>query len=103
MRPVQQMASLPTAQAMPALAGAANPLLDDFDRVMVEHQRRIFRVLLAITHDEDAAQTLTQECFLKAWRARHSFRGESPVGAWLLRIGVNLGRDHVRSRRAGFW
>jgi RNA polymerase sigma-70 factor, ECF subfamily len=97
------MASVPNAEALPALALAANPLLDDFDAVMAEHQRRIFRVLLAITHDEDAAQTLTQECFLKAWRARTTFRGESPVGAWLLRIAVNLGRDHVRSRRAGFW
>jgi len=106
------MASVSNAEALLSLrdsglksgaTAAANPLLDDFDAVMVEHQRRIFRVLLAITHDDDAAQTLTQECFLKAWRARTSFRGESPVGAWLLRIAVNLARDHMRSKRTGFW
>ena len=77
--------------------------LADFDAVVAEHQRRLFRVLLSITHDEDAAQTLTQECFLKAYKARSSFRGDAPLGAWLLRIAVNLGRDHVRNRRAGFW
>src|SRR5258706_14875260 len=104
------MASVSNAEALLSLRDsgvnsgatvAANPLLDDFDAVMVEHQRRIFRVLLAITHDDDAAQTLTQECFLKAWRARTAVRGESPVGAWVLRLAVDLARGHMRSKRTG--
>src|SRR4051794_36115225 len=99
MEPMANSAVL-AADAMPV---RERELLQDFDRVVAEHQRRIFRVVLAITHDEDAAQTLTQECFLKAYRSRATFRGESPLGAWLLRIAVNLGRDHVRNRRAGFW
>ena len=86
-----------------AIPAVSNDLLSDFDGVVAQHQQRLFRVLLAITHDEDAAQTLTQECFLKAYRSRGSFRGEAPLGAWLLRIAVNLGRDHLRDRRASFW
>jgi len=92
-------AAVLAGQTMPGVSES----LEDFDALVAAHQRRIFRVLLAMTHDEDSAQTLTQECFLKAYQARHSFRGEAPVGAWLLRIAVNLGRDHIRSRRAAFW
>jgi RNA polymerase sigma-70 factor (ECF subfamily) len=53
--------------------------------------------------DPDAAETLTQECFLKAYQRRASFRGEASVGVWLLKIAVNLARDHRRSRLREFW
>jgi RNA polymerase sigma-70 factor (ECF subfamily) len=72
--------------------------LDDFTPLVQAHQQRIYRVLLGMVRDPDAAETLTQECFLKAYRKRASFRGEASVAAWLLKIAVNLGRDHRRSR-----
>jgi RNA polymerase sigma-70 factor (ECF subfamily) len=56
-----------------------------------------------MVRDPDAAQTLTQECFLKAYQKRATFRGEASVGVWLLRIAVNLARDHRRSRLREFW
>ena len=77
--------------------------LDDFTPLVQAHQQRIYRVLLGIVRDPDAAQTLTQECFLKAYRKRASFRGEANVGVWLLKIAVNLARDHRRSRLREFW
>jgi RNA polymerase sigma-70 factor (ECF subfamily) len=55
-----------------------------------------------MVRDPDAAQTLTQECFLKAYQKRASFRGEASVGVWLLKIAVNLARDHRRSRLREF-
>ncbi|MGH9702286.1 MAG: RNA polymerase sigma factor [Candidatus Acidiferrales bacterium] len=84
-------------------AGATGVEHEEFDAIVREHQRRIYRVLLAILRDPDAADTLTQECFLRAYRKRESFRGESSVGTWLVRIAINLARDHIRSRRRGFW
>jgi RNA polymerase sigma-70 factor, ECF subfamily len=53
--------------------------------------------------DSDLAETLTQECFFKAYKARHRFRGEAQVSTWLTTIAVNLLRDHYRSKRWHFW
>jgi RNA polymerase sigma-70 factor (ECF subfamily) len=75
----------------------------DFDAIIRQHQRRIYRILMAITRNPDTAETLTQECFLRAFQKRQSFRGESSVGTWLVRIAINLARDQARSPRAGFW
>ena len=84
--------------------GAANAtLLADFDSVVERHQRRIYRVLLGMLRDVDAAQTLTQECFLKAYEARSTYRGEASLSTWLIRIAINLARDYRRNRRLDFW
>jgi RNA polymerase sigma-70 factor (ECF subfamily) len=84
-------------------AGLGMTALDDFTPLVQSHQRRIYRVLLGMVRDPDAAQNLTQECFLKAYQRRASFRGEANVGVWLLKIAVNLARDHRRSRLREFW
>jgi len=75
----------------------------DFEQIMCRHQRKVYRVLLLMLRDPEDADNLTQECFLRAYTTRKTFRGECSVQTWLLRIAVNLARDHVRNRRAGFW
>lgn len=77
--------------------------LADFDEVVRVYRPRILRFLLPSLADRDAAEALTQECFLKAWTARHQFRGDSSVVTWLTRIAVNLLRDYLRSRSLRFW
>jgi len=74
-----------------------------FDDIVRVHQRRIYRILLTTVRDADAAETLTQDCFLRAYAKRQDFRGEASVGTWLVRIALNLARDHARSRRLAFW
>jgi RNA polymerase sigma-70 factor, ECF subfamily len=83
-----------------AVAGIAP---EEFDVIVPTHQRRIYRLLLGCTRDPDAADTLTQECFLRAYQKRASYRGEASIGTWLARIAVNLAMDHGRSPRSGFW
>ena len=75
----------------------------EFDDIVRQHQARIYRVLWCELRDDEAAATLTQDCFLKAYRARADFRGEASVSTWLVRIAVNLARDHQRNRRQSFW
>ncbi len=75
----------------------------DFDRIVRENQKRIFRILLLFLRDADAADTLTQDCFLRAFEKRASFRGESAVETWLIRIALNLACDYSRNRRKAFW
>jgi RNA polymerase sigma-70 factor (ECF subfamily) len=77
--------------------------LTDFDSVVHLHQQAVFRFILASLRDRDAAETLTQECLLKAYRARDAFRGDASIKTWLMRIAVNLVRDHQKSVRLRFW
>jgi len=77
--------------------------LEGFDHIVVAHQRRIHRILLTLLRDADAADTLTQEVFLRAFEKRASFRADASVGTWLIRIALNLARDHGRNRRLAFW
>ncbi len=75
----------------------------EFDEIVRKHQARIYRILWCELRDDEAAATLTQDCFLKAYRGRAEFRGEASVSTWLVRIAVNLARDYQRNRRQGFW
>jgi RNA polymerase sigma-70 factor (ECF subfamily) len=89
---------------LPPLAQAQSVLeLADFDEVVRLYRPRIFRFLMASLADRDVAESLTQDCFLKAYNARNQFRGEASLGTWLTRIALNLVRDHLRSRRMRFW
>ena len=85
------------------ITGRAVAEFEDFDALVLAEQRRIYRVLLAMLRDPDAADSLTQECFLKAYEHRKRFRGECSMRTWLMRIAINLARDHVKNRRWQFW
>ena len=77
--------------------------IQDFDSVVRQHWPRILRFLVGAVRDADVAETLTQDCFLRAYRSRGGFRGDSTVITWLMTIAVNLVRDRARSRRFQFW
>jgi RNA polymerase sigma-70 factor (ECF subfamily) len=91
--------ALTSALGTPATTLAAQ----DFDEIVRRHQRRVFRFLFMLLRDTDEADTLTQECFLRAYQALPGFRGESSLETWLLRIAANLARDQLRNRKRGFW
>ena len=84
-------------------AAAQNITAEEFDAIVRRHQRRLHRFLLMLLRDAEEADNLTQECFLRAYQNLGSFRGESSLESWLLRIATNLARDHARSRRVSFW
>lgn len=77
--------------------------IEDFDRVIELYRPMIFRFLLASLRDRDAAETTTQDCFLRAYRSRHTFRADAAIRTWLMQIAVNLVRDQGRNRRLQFW
>jgi RNA polymerase sigma-70 factor (ECF subfamily) len=76
---------------------------EEFEGIVRAHQRRVFQVLFSLVRDQDVADNLTQDCFLRAYQKRATFRGEAAVETWLIRIAVNLARDHARNRRLAFW
>jgi RNA polymerase sigma-70 factor (ECF subfamily) len=75
----------------------------NFEGLVRLYWPRIYRFALASLRDRDACQSVAQDCFLKAYRARQSFRGEASPTTWLTQIAVNLVRDHARNRRLQFW
>src|SRR5687767_13762405 len=77
--------------------------IEDIEGLVGRHRARVLRFIFASVRDMDVAETLTQDCLWKAHRARHAFRGACSVQTWLMRIAVNLIRDHARRRRFRFW
>jgi RNA polymerase sigma-70 factor (ECF subfamily) len=96
------MAAGTTVEPM-TMATANEIAAQEFSNVVANHRLQIFRFLLASTRDVDLAETLTQECFLKAHRNWLHFRGDSSAMTWLMRIAINLQKDHWRNRRMQFW
>ncbi len=85
-----------------SLPAVTNEALD-FDRMVECYRPRIFRFALASLRDRDGAETVAQDCFLRAHAAYASFRGECSMQTWLMGIAVNLIRDQQRNRRLQFW
>jgi RNA polymerase sigma-70 factor, ECF subfamily len=73
-----------------------------FDEIVVRHRRAVYRLCYRFVGNHEDATDLTQETFLRAYRALRSFKGDSAVGTWLHRIAVNLSLNAVagRARRA---
>jgi len=59
----------------------------------------VYRAIRAVVLDLAAAEDLTQETFVRAYRARHRYQPTAPPGAWLRRIGVNLAISHLRRQK----
>jgi RNA polymerase sigma-70 factor (ECF subfamily) len=77
--------------------------LEDVNTLCVTYRSRIYRYALLSLKDPDLAETVTQDCFLKAFKARNEFRGDCSIATWLTRIATNLIRDCTRSRKFQFW
>lgn len=63
------------------------------------HYDDVWRTLWRFTRDRDAADSLCQEAFLRAFENLRSFRGEAALGTWITRIGLNLALNDARRRR----
>lgn len=94
------IANAMTANELPEVTVNEASEIEEWMRL---YRARIFRYILFATRDEDVAETLTQDCFLRAHVARASFRGDCSIATWLMRIAVNLVRDHQRSMKLRFW
>jgi RNA polymerase sigma-70 factor (ECF subfamily) len=77
--------------------------LDDIETLDRVYRFRLLRFVAYSTGDQDLAETIVQDCLLKAYNSRQSFRGDCAVYTWLAHIATNLVRDHQRSRKFQFW
>ncbi len=77
--------------------------LDDIDALVRTYRPRLLRFVAFSIGDADLAESITQDCFLKAYNGRESFRGDCSVNTWLTSIAVNLIRDQQRLQKFRFW
>ena len=103
MRPSTKVMAAGTVVEPRAMATAQQFAALEFSHVAAQYRQQIYRFLLASTRDVDLAETLTQDCFLKAHRNWAGFRGEASALTWLMRIAINVLKDHWRNRRMQFW
>jgi RNA polymerase sigma-70 factor (ECF subfamily) len=78
-------------------ARAKNGDLTAFNELVVEYQTLVYNLCYRMLGQVQAAEDVTQEAFVSAWRNISSFRGEA-FRPWLLRIAANLCRDELRRR-----
>ena len=69
-----------------------------FDLLVLKYQHRILGLVSRYVQDADEVQDVTQEAFIKAYRALPGFRGDSAFYTWLYRIAINTAKNHLVSR-----
>jgi len=69
-----------------------------FDLLVVKYQSRVASIISRYVYDSQEVMDLTQETFIKAYRAIDRFRGDSAFYTWLYRIAVNTAKNHLESR-----
>jgi len=77
--------------------------LENIDALIRLYKAKVFRFVAFSVADRDAADSITQDCFLKAHLTRNQFRGDCSISTWLMRIAFNLVRDHTKSQKFRFW
>lgn len=64
-----------------------------FGLLVSKYQRKLLRLVMRMVRDPAEAEDVTQEAFIKAYRALPNFRGDSAFYTWLYRIGVNTAKN----------
>jgi len=69
------------------------------EQLVQEHSDAVYRVALSVTGDPTLAEDVSQDALIKAWQSLPSYRGESPLRHWILRIAHNTAISALRRRR----
>jgi len=69
-----------------------------FDLLVAKYQHKIIALIGRYVFDQDEALDISQEAFIKAYRALPRFRGDSAFYTWLYRIAINTAKNHLVSR-----
>ena len=69
-----------------------------FGLLVSKYQRKLARLLSRMIRDAAEVEDVTQEAFIKAYRALPSFRGDSAFYTWLYRIGINTAKNYLVSQ-----
>jgi len=69
-----------------------------FDLLVLKYQAKILALVSRYVQDSHEVEDVTQEAFIKAYRALPRFRGDAAFYTWLYRIAINTAKNHMVSR-----
>ena len=69
-----------------------------FDLLVIKYQHKIIKLVSRYVSDQDEVLDITQEAFIKAYRALPKFRGDSAFYTWLYRIAINTAKNFLVSQ-----
>ena len=99
METIQKKAGEDTSE-MALVQAAKKGDLEAFSELVRRYDRNVFRIAQHITHNEEDAQDVVQDAFLKAYQNLEQFQGNSKFYTWLVRIAVNEALMKLRRRRS---
>ncbi len=88
------------AQELEWIRDAQHGSQEAFGALVERYQRRVFALVFRVTGDRDQVEDLSQEIFLKAYRAMRGYNQSAAFGTWLSRIAINHCYDYLRSQRS---
>jgi RNA polymerase sigma-70 factor (ECF subfamily) len=68
---------------------------DAFDVIVERHRKQVYQLCYRFLGNHEDASDLTQDVFVRAFKGLHSFKGDSQLGTWLYRVGVNVCLNRV--------
>jgi RNA polymerase sigma-70 factor (ECF subfamily) len=71
-----------------------------FDALFLRHRRAVFSYTFRMVGDGTTSEDLTQECFLRVWRARQRYEPTAAFRTWLFTIARRLALDELKRRQA---
>jgi RNA polymerase sigma-70 factor (ECF subfamily) len=89
-----------TDSELVALTQGGNP--EAFDQMVLRYRTRIHRLARRLAENDEDAEDVLQEAFIRAYSAISTFKGESKFSTWLYRITVNLALMKKRARKSIF-
>jgi len=99
MATIQKRAEEVVTDEMALVHAAKAGDLEAFSQLVNRYDRNIFRIAQHITHNEEDAQDVVQDAFLKAYQNLEQFQENSKFYTWLVRIAVNEALMKLRKRR----
>ena len=97
--PVVTVERVNSSSSTPADPVVARDDAEELRVLVAEHSEAIYRVARSIVKDAALAEDVTQDTLIKAWQALPTFRGDSSLKSWVLRIAHNTAISTLRRRR----
>ncbi|WP_456445622.1 RNA polymerase sigma factor RpoE [Thiolapillus sp.] len=69
-----------------------------FDLLVLKYQQKVANIVSRYIHDSSEVFDVSQEAFIKAYRALPKFRGDSAFYTWLYRIAINTAKNHLAAK-----